>query len=44
MTLRHLKIFVAVCETGSATAAGKSYILHSLLLVLQYQSLKITMG
>lgn len=23
MTLRHLKIFVAVCETGSATAAGK---------------------
>lgn len=22
MTLRHLKIFVAVCETGSATAAG----------------------
>lgn len=27
MTLRHLKIFVAVCETGSATAAGaKLYI------------------
>lgn len=23
MTLKHLKIFVAVCETGSATAAGK---------------------
>ncbi|MEG2001967.1 MAG: LysR family transcriptional regulator [Clostridia bacterium] len=23
MTLRHLKIFVAVCETGSATAAGE---------------------
>src|SRR5690554_7400796 len=23
MTLRHLKIFVAVCETGGATAAGE---------------------
>ncbi|MBM6839180.1 LysR family transcriptional regulator, partial [Clostridium saudiense] len=23
MTLRHIKIFVAVCETGSATAAGE---------------------
>ena len=23
MTLRHLKIFVTVCETGSATAAGE---------------------
>ena len=23
MTLRHLKIFVAVCETGSTTAAGE---------------------
>ena len=23
MTLRHLKIFVTVCETGGATAAGK---------------------
>ena len=27
MTLRHLKIFVAVCEAGTVTAAGKSYIL-----------------
>ena len=23
MTLRHLKIFVTVCETGSTTAAGE---------------------
>ena len=23
VTLKHLKIFVAVCETGSVTAAGK---------------------
>jgi DNA-binding transcriptional LysR family regulator len=44
MTLRHLKIFVTVCETGSATAAGRSYILRNLLLVLRYQSLKIIMG